>query len=96
MTGKILTIALTGTLILGSVSVAFAQPTGPQPGSDWHYQGQRATRALNLLENRGDGQYSDFRASGADFTADVSKDGKLMPVLIRPDLQQIQPIGHTG
>lgn len=96
MTGKFLTIALSGAMIAGSGGIALAQQAGTQPDYGWHRQGARATRALNLLEDRGDGQFSNFAASGTDFTADVTKDGKLMRVLIKPDLQEIQPIGNVG
>ncbi len=96
MNDRSLTIALAAALVAGSGGLAFASQTGAQPGSDWHHQGLRATRALNLLEDRGDGQFSHFAASGSDFTAEVTKDGKAMPVLIKPDRGQIQPIGHAA
>jgi hypothetical protein len=91
MTGKFLTIALSGLLIAGGSSLAFAQSA-----TNWHRQGLRATRALNLLENRSDGQFSNFRADGADFAADVTKNGKVMAVLIKPDQRQIQTVGDAG
>jgi hypothetical protein len=62
----------------------------------WRTEGSRATRALNLLEDRGDGQFSNFAAAGPYFTADVIKNGRTMPVLIKPDLQQIQPVDSAG
>ena len=91
MTGEFLTIALSGLLIAGGSSLAFAQSA-----ANWHREGLRATRALNLLENRSDGQFSNFRADGADFAANVTKDGRTMSVPIKPDLQQIQTIGNAG
>lgn len=78
MTGRLLIIGLAGTLLAASGGVAFAQ-VGTQPGTDWRspdQQGLRATAALNLLEAKGDGQFSNFSPSGRDFTAVVTKDGK--------------------
>jgi hypothetical protein len=90
-----MTLGLAGAVVIGG-GVAFAQTPNPLPQPGWKTEGLRATRALNLLERRGDGQFSNFSASGDDFTADVTKDGRTTAVLIRPDQQQVQPIGTAG
>jgi hypothetical protein len=82
---------------------------GDQQGGAWHQndryqkdwegsnpQAVRATEALNLLEAKGYGQFSDFKAAGHDFTADVTKDGRTMHVLIKPDAHQIEQVGQAG
>jgi hypothetical protein len=96
MRGRLTAVTLAGALIAGSGGLAFAQTPYPSAQPAWRTQGLRATRALNLLENQTDGQFSNFSASGADFTADVTKDGKTTAVLVRPDRHQIQPLGNAG
>ncbi len=71
-------------LALGAGS-ALADTSEPQAGNG----GMRATRALNMLEAAGDGQYSNFVQSGRNFTADVMKNGSSMHVLINPASGQI-------
>ena len=95
MKGRLMTLGVAGAMVIGG-GVAFAQTPYPLPQPGWKTEGLRATRALNLLENRGDGQFSNFNASGDDFTADVTKDGRTTAVLIRPDPKHIQPIGTAG
>jgi hypothetical protein len=108
--GKLVGVALSGVLLVGSVSVASAQGSG-QPNSDWqqnsnwqqsnHYdwqrtnpQAMRATHALNMLEAQGYGDFSHFRRAGDNFTADVMKDGRAMQVLINPGTNVIQPAAN--
>lgn len=67
---------------LGSTA-AFAMP-------QWHNQGQQATHALNLLESRGYGGFSNFHAVGQNFAATVMQNGKTMHLMIYPNTNQIQ------
>jgi hypothetical protein len=48
-------------------------------------QGDRATAALNLLEEKGYTQFSNFHRAGSDFQATVTRDGHPMVVAIDPD-----------
>jgi hypothetical protein len=59
-------------------------------------QAVRATEAPNLLEAKGYGQFSDFKAVRHDFTADVTKGGQIMHVLIKPDVHQIEQVEQAG
>jgi hypothetical protein len=52
-------------------------------------QGDRMTRALNLLEANGYGDFSNFQQSGNDFTARVTRNGKPFTLLVNPDTNQI-------
>lgn len=45
----------------------------------------RGTRALNLLMAKGYTQYSDFQKQGTNYTAQVTKNGETMQVVINPD-----------
>ncbi len=99
MTGRSVIIGLVGALLAGGGGVAFATQVGTQSRTDWRspdQQGLRATAALNLLEAKGDGQFSNFSRSGRDFTAVVTKEGKTMQVLIKPDSRQIVQMSQTG
>jgi hypothetical protein len=61
-----------------------ARPRVLAPGAE-----QRITYALNLLEAKGYGDFSDFRQDGKNFTATVSQDGKRFTVMIDPDSRRI-------
>lgn len=79
---RILLVAATVLMGLGCTS-AFAMPR-------WESQGQRATHALNLLEARGYGGFSDFHAVGHDFAAMINQNGKTLQLLVHPGTDQIQ------
>ncbi len=51
--------------------------------------GDRMTAALNLLEAKGYGGFSDFKRNGKDFTASVSQNGQHFTVTVDPDSGQI-------
>jgi hypothetical protein len=48
-------------------------------------EGNRATMALNALESQGYVNFSNFRADGRNFAADVTKGGKSMHILVAPE-----------
>jgi hypothetical protein len=77
-------IASAALLSLGS-GVALAQPQADMTPARRGEGGMRATQALNMLEVAGDGQYSNFRANGRDFTADVVRNGQPLRVQVDPD-----------
>ncbi len=62
-------------------------PIAPHERSD--VQGDRMTHALNLLEAKGYGDFSNFRSSGKDFTATVKRNGHPIGVIVNPDTNQI-------
>jgi hypothetical protein len=62
-------------------------PIARHEGTD--LQGDRMTRALNLLEANGYGDFSNFQQSGNDFTARVTRNGKPFTLLVNPDTNQI-------
>ena len=80
-------------------SAAPAQPTPgqtflPQTASapadqDRPPAGQRETAALNLLEAQGYGNFTDFRADGANFTATVNNPDGSYAVQVNPDSGQV-------
>ena len=95
MTDKRIIPSLAAAFFVTSGAIAVAAPaamSAPNP-DHWRSQGMRATEALNLLEAKGDGQFTSFTRSGADFTAEVTKHGKQMQVMINPDTKQIMPTG---
>ena len=47
-------------------------------------EGDRATMALNALESKGYVAFTHFRADGRNFTADVTKGGKTIHVIVAP------------
>jgi len=49
----------------------------------------RMTDALNLLEAKGYGDFTGFRADGKDYAASVSQDGHRFTVLVDPDSGQV-------
>jgi hypothetical protein len=49
----------------------------------------RETHALNLLEAKGYGDFTNFRADGKNFTATVAAQGKSATVIVNPDSGQI-------
>jgi len=50
---------------------------------------ERATKALNLLEAKGYTQFSNFRPTGRDFEATVTRDGRQSVVMIDPDADRV-------
>ena len=81
-------------LALGA-SPAFAATTLGTTAVDGHtrHEGDRMTAALNLLEAKGDASFTNFAASGNDFSATVSQNGRSFAVRIDPDRGQVTPLG---
>lgn len=65
-------------------TVAFA--AGP---ATYHWPKNGATRALNLLEAKGYGDFTNFHRAGSDYAATVSQNGQSFPVTINPESGQI-------
>jgi hypothetical protein len=86
------TAVVTAALTVAASGVALAQD---QPETSWQRQGARATHALNMLEDQGFAQFTNFQADGQDFSADVVKHGHVMQVTINPDTNQILRGGTT-
>jgi L-lactate utilization protein LutC len=73
----------------------------PMPGKAQHHAAMHAanyrenqredreTKALNLLEAKGDTQFSHFKADGLDFSAVVAKNGQNSTVVVDPDNGQV-------
>lgn len=83
-------LLLSGAILAAGPAFAATSTAGwgqPNPPAS------RATAALNMLEAQGDGQFTNFTASGRDFTADVTKNGQVEHVLVNPDTHQIAPAG---
>ena len=81
-------------LVLGT-GVALAAAT-PAAGNHYNWnpkQGDRATQALNLLEAKGYGNFTDFKADGNNFEATVQQHGKTMNVVVDPITKMVQPTG---
>lgn len=76
---------------LALVSLAFAVPAvaaGAQ--SDNTPMAHRMTQALNILEARGDGAFSNFHATtGNDFAAQVTEHGQQVAVRVDPATGQV-------
>ncbi|HEX2941180.1 MAG TPA: hypothetical protein VHO91_09040 [Rhodopila sp.] len=84
-------LTVTGALVAGTVMTATGGAAWAANGVTGWQDGNRATHALNMLEDQGYTRFSHFQASGQDFTADVVKDGRTMQVRINPDSDAIQP-----
>lgn len=50
---------------------------------------QRMTKALNLLEAKGYGGFTNFKADGSDFTASVMRNGRDETVRVDPDTGKV-------
>jgi hypothetical protein len=51
------------------------------------------TRALNLLEAKGYGDYRNFRPEGGGFAADVNRGGRTETLMVNPDTDSVTPRG---
>ena len=63
------------------------QATAVRTGAD------RETQALNLLEAKGYGAFTNFRPAGNDFAATVTRDGRTMTVQVNPQSGQVTTAG---
>ncbi|MGA3305690.1 MAG: hypothetical protein ABSC26_06740 [Stellaceae bacterium] len=78
----------------GALQAQPPQEKAPQTAAvsadqDHVLSGQRETQALNLLEAQGYGNFTDFRAEGANFAATVSDPNGQYTVLVNPDNGQV-------
>jgi hypothetical protein len=48
-------------------------------------EARRITRALNLIEAKGYGDFENFHAAGRDYDATVTRDGKPVTLTVDPD-----------
>ncbi len=74
--------AVLGLAVAASAGSAFAA-TGPV--DDTGPAAARYTQALNLLEDKGYGNFTNFHKSGNEFQATVTRNGKSMTVTVNPD-----------
>lgn len=77
---RLAVLTLCATLALGAV--AFAAPGIAMPE---HHRANRETRALNLLEAKGYGDFSGFHRDGQNFAAMVLSQNKPVRVIVNPD-----------
>jgi len=76
-------IALAAMAAAG-LSAGMALASQPRAGSWDPALGSQATRALNLLEAKGYGDFRNFQARGQDFTATVTQHDRAVTLLIDP------------
>jgi hypothetical protein len=81
---------LAGAFLVASAGLALAagQPGSTAPAAS-RPAGDRMTAALNLLEAKGYGDFSNFKADGGNFAASVKQNGQSFGVVINPDSGQI-------
>jgi len=79
---------------LGAMAVpALAAPNGAAlSGRSLRMNGDRMTRALNLLEAKGYTNFIDFRGAGGSYEATVTQGGRHFAVRVDPDSQQVTPV----
>jgi len=93
------------TLMLGAGTALAASPSQPATAPQAMHQHQhqatavrtgaadRETQALNLLEAKGYGGFTNFRPAGNDFTATVTREGRTMNVQVNPQSGQVTTAG---
>jgi len=88
-----LALAASATAALAAGSPAPGMPSSQDAAvrSDHRENAQaaRMTHALNLLEAKGYGDFTNFRADGKNFEATVTQNGKAISVVVDPDANQI-------
>jgi hypothetical protein len=79
------TAAILGIAFVSAALPALAEEnTGPRQ--------ERYTEALNLLEAKGYGSFTNFQKFGNDFEASIDRDGKPQMMMIDPDQGTIKPM----
>jgi hypothetical protein len=99
---RLASILLAGAFLAGSAGMAFAATPSPAPATPAPHAmahrapakggtsaGNRMTQALNLLEAKGYGDFTNFKADGSNFTATVAQNGQHFAVLVNPDSGQV-------
>ena len=99
-----LALAAVPFFALAGISLAQAAPATPAAPAARHTaaahkaadrysvntpEARRETRALNLIEAKGYGDFTDFHAAGKNFTAQVDSHGKRVTVLADPDTGRV-------
>jgi hypothetical protein len=95
-------LALAAVPFFALAGLGFAQAAPPAtPAAPMHHaramhraspntaEARRETHALNLIETKGYGGFTDFRADGKNFTASVMSAGKHYTVTVNPDTGQV-------
>jgi hypothetical protein len=95
-------LALAAVPFFALASIGFAQAATPAtPAAPAHRahamhraspaspEARRETHALNLIEAKGYGEFTNFHADGKNFTASVMSAGKRYTVTVNPDTGQV-------
>jgi hypothetical protein len=78
--------AVLGLALLAGGGTAVAATTAPQQRvNDLSPAAERYTQALNILEDKGYVNFTNFHQTGNEFAATINRDGKSMTVTIDPD-----------
>jgi hypothetical protein len=86
---KTTALAIPAALAALALSTGVAFASQPSTGSWDPAVGRQATRALNLLEAKGYGDFRNFQSRGSDFTASVKEQNRIVTLLIDPDAGNI-------
>jgi len=92
---KRLALAVVPFCALAGAAFAATPPMTPAAAPAHRYHSdktplaRRETRALNLIEAKGYGDFTNFRADGKNFAAQVDKNGKRFTVIADPDSGQV-------
>jgi hypothetical protein len=80
-------------IMLSGPAAAIAQETGlPHESPVDTIEGQRATKALNILANQNFDSFSNFGPAGDNFVATVRRGNMTFDVLIDPDRGTVEPL----
>ncbi|HUK58317.1 MAG TPA: hypothetical protein VLV50_03730 [Stellaceae bacterium] len=77
----------------GPALAALPSATASHISSDETPQARRETTALNLIEAKGYGDYTNFHAVGKNFAAQVDRHGRRITVIANPDTGQVTQQG---
>ena len=81
--------------LTGAAFAATPAARVPEPSQMAHHrttnsvEARRETRALNLIEAKGFGDFRDFHADGKNFQAQVTSASKSFNVVVDPDTGQV-------
>jgi hypothetical protein len=89
--------ALAGAAFIQAPALAATPPAAAaataHARSDNTPTARRETKALNLIEAKGYGDYTDFHAVGKNFAAQVMAHGRTLTVIANPDTGQVTQQG---
>jgi hypothetical protein len=88
-------LALGGIAPGAHAAVSPAQKPAATMGTDGAHDAtaRRMTKALNLLEAKGYGDFKNFHVDGRDFVATVTQGGEPSTVIIDPDVPSVTQQG---